>query len=331
MGSIDALRLFQWGKETTRGTAVAATSKMAIPFLDLQEEDTMHRPFLAKGLGHRYPGSETPVQRYTSWSVPEFPVIYDQLQHWLSMSVMGGITAVGTAPEVWTFARSLTADPVPHTWTLERRVTDGSSPVDNEFAYAFAHNIGFSWAAGEPILMTADGCARRKQTSTLTAAQAMPTIEIPPVALSKMYIDSTWANLGTTQITGQILSASIGFATGLKPIWTLDARADMDYTAYVPDFSAVGLDVEITALLAGQYATEQTAAEAGTIRAVRLQVDGTSSRQIQFDMLLKHDKASLFKIGSQDGQDLVTMNLVDTDDGTNMFRVKLSNNIATYA
>lgn len=328
---VEGLRLFQWGKETTRGTAVAATSKIAVPFIDFEPTDRVDRPKLAKGLAHRNPASETQVMRGTRFTVPEAPVVLRQTQHWLGMSVATVPSATGVGPYTWTFTRSLTADPAPTTRTIERRLTDGSNSIDNEWAYCLLSRISFHYRRDETLKFSAEGFARRVQASTLTAAQALPTIEIPVTPLAKVWIDSAWASLGTTQITGQVQKADLTFHTGLKPWSGFDGRTDLDFSKYVLDADEVGMDLELELLVetsSGQYATEKTAAEAGTLRAIRLEVDeGTNT--LELDGLYKHEAGSVFKVGSQDGQDIVGMRLVDSDDGTNLFKALLTNAINT--
>lgn len=327
--TIEQLRTFQWGREGTRGTAVAATSKMAVVDVEFSPLDKVDRPKLKKGLLHRNPGSETIISRGTAFRIPETPVIYDQIQNYLLASIKGAVAPTGTNPYTWTVARLLTADPNPDTFTLERRMSDGTTPIDNEWAYAFLTQIHFSYQVDQPLRFSADGICRRIQGSTLTPALAMPTIEIPPTPLAKMWIDSTWANLGVTQVVAQVLRATVTYHTGLVPKPTFDGRSDLDFTTYVFDASACGVDAEITVMAGAQYAIEKTAAEAQTIRAVRLTTLGTSSRELTLDMLVKHDLASSFALGADSGQDTFTMKLTDTDDATNMFQAKVVNAVST--
>lgn len=329
MPTVHDLRLFQMGKEATRGTAVPATSKAAVPIIDFEPIDVIYRPRLARGLVVRNTGFETPVQRGSKFAIPDCPVNYEQLQNWLSMAITGIAAPTGAGPYVWLFVRNPAADPVPSSWTLERRLTDGATPKDNEWAYCLATKIGFSGKDGEALMFNLDGFARRVQASTLTAALSMPSIEIPPFALSKMFIDATWAGLGGTQVATQVLAWSLEFTTGLKPIFTADARADMDFQAYVFDSADVQIAFKATCLVAGQYDLEKTAAEAMTLRAVRLQADGTSGRQLQIDFLAKHTLGSVFKVGEQNGQDIVEFDMQEATDGTNLMQVKLTNNVAT--
>lgn len=321
----EGLDLYQLGKETVRGTLVAATSKAAVQRIDFEPTDRFDRPALAKGLLHRHPGSETVIVRGTRVTIPETSLVYDQHHHWLTAGVKGGVTATGIDPYTWTFARSLTADPAPDTWTLERRATDGTTPIDEEWGYFFVTQYKWIYRADQPLRFALQGFARRVQGSTLTAALALPTIEIPASPLCKIWIDSTWANLGTTQIVSQVIRADVTFNTGLQPFHSFDGRTDLDFTAYEFNADACGLDVELEAKVGAQRATEKTAAEAGTLRAMRLQVLGTQTREFTLDMLLKHDLATAFKHGVTDGQEAVTWKLVDSDDGTNMFSAKVVN------
>jgi hypothetical protein len=328
--SIYGLRTYQWGKESARGTLVAATSKIAVEDLEFDPQDKLDRPKIAKGLLHRNPGSETVITRGTLFRIKETPVIYDQIQNLFSMSCKGAVTPTGAGPYVWLYPVSLTADPSPDTWTLERRLSDGSVNVDNRWAYAFLTQIRFVYQIDQPLKFSAEGIARRVQTNAITAALALPTIEIPPVPLVQCWIDSTWANLGVTQVVAQVLRASLTFHTGLKPKLTFDGRPDLDFTTYIFDASVRGFDLELDMFVDSQYATEKTAAEAATARAIRLKVLGTGSRELTFDMLAKHDPASQFNVTQTDGQDQITYKLQDSDDGANFFAPKVVNAVATY-
>lgn len=326
-------RKYQWGKEATRGTAVAATSQIAVSEIQFDPSDLVHRPRLAKGLLIRNPGNEVVVNRGTGLIVAETELAYDQIQNFLS-SLQGGRTGVGAgADKTWTFAPSLTADPAPDAWTIERRLSDGTDSIDNEWAYCLWSEIEILYQIDRPLMFRATGFGRRVQASTLTAAQALPTIENPPTPLSQVWIDSTWAALGTTAVAGQVLRARITVHTGLKPKLTLDSRADLDFTTYVFDAQERFVELEATLMVkasAGQFATEKTAAEAQTLRAMRFKVLGTTSRELTLDMLLKHEKGSVQMLGQEDGQDTFDVRLVSSTDNTNWLSAKVVNAVAAY-
>ena len=326
-----ALRLFQSGLEVdaTPGTAVPATSKMAVTDIVFTPTDVFHRPKLAKGLITRNPGNETVIARGTAFSIPETPVVYDQMHHYLAMAVKGDVAAAG-APSVytWTFPRDILADPDINTRTLERRLSDGTNFIDNEWAYAFLSLLRFIYEADQPLRFSAEGFARRMQSSTLTAGQVFPTIEIPPTALAKVWIDSTWATLGTTLIEAQVLRAELAFMTGYAPKMSLDGRTDLDFTTILLNAANVGMDLKLRLLIkadSGQFATEKAAAVAGTLRAIRIKVTGTASRALTLDGLYKYNVPEIGTIGSEDGQDIAELDLVDATDATNLFSAEVVN------
>jgi hypothetical protein len=323
------MRVYQWGAESTRGTIVAATSKVAVEELDFQPIDSFDRPKLAAGKLHRNPGNELVVGRGTLWKTTSGDLIPAQQQHWCSMGMQGGVAAGGAGPFTWAFSRVIAADPSPKTWSFERRLTDGTTPVDNKWGYAFASKLKWSYMIDRPILFSAEGFARRIQSTTLTAALAMPTINPGAAPLTQVWIDSTWANLGTTLVTAQVLKADITYNTGLKPKMTIDGRSDLDFTSYIFNPADCGVDVDLVIMAGPQYALEKTASEAGTLRALRLKTT-IGADIVQLDCLLKHEKASTFGVGQEDGQDTVPFKLVDSDDGTNVFAVALTNAIGTY-
>jgi hypothetical protein len=161
--------------------------------------------------------------------------------------------------------------------------------------------------------------------------RVLPTPEFAPLGVGKLWIDSTWGTLGTTVVATQILNGSIEINTGAFPIWTLDQRSDLDFSTIGYNAEQAAVNVQLTALVGAQFALEKTAAEAGTLRALRLQLDGTSSRKLLLDLLAKHEMASIFEFGEQDGQHVVEMNLQESTDGTNLLVAALTNNVATYA
>lgn len=326
-----ALDVVQWAREATKGTDLAATSKMLAEVFTTTPASEMARPPVMRGLMQRNRGFETAVKRWSNWHA-EGPASYEQLQNWLCM-IENVSAGTGTSPTVWTHTVNSAAVPGPAAFTFERSVTDGTTPIVHAWHYGMLQALELSGADGELLRFAADGFARRVQTGeSLTAALSLPTPELPPAPLVTLFIDSTWAGLGGTQVSTQVLGWSHKFNTGVKPIWTMDGRTDLDYTTHVVDAGDRSIEASITCLLGAQYATERAAAEAGTLRAVRIQVDGSSGRQLQIDFLAKYETPELFDLGAdQDGQHTVVLNLVESTDGTNLLKYKLSNLITALA
>lgn len=324
------LTLVQWARESTPGTDLAATSQILVNSFNTVPQDEYHRPPVLRGLMQRNRGFETPIKRWTEWSA-EGPFSFEQAQNWFSGAIANVAAPTGSGPYVWTHTKNPAAQPSLATFTLERRVTDGSTPYGHAWHYAVIRKLTLNFADGEPVTFQAEGFARRVQTETLTAAQSLPTPELAPLGVGKMWVDAAWANLGTTVVATQILSGSIEINTGAVPIWTLDQRGDLDYSTVGFNAEEASINVQLTALVGPQFALEKTAAEAGSLRAVRLQLDGTSSRKLLLDFLAKHEMASIFEFGEQDGQHVVEMNLQESTDGTNLLVAALTNNVSAYA
>src|SRR3990167_8462797 len=118
------LTLVQSGRETTKGTAVAATSKLAIEKFTLTPIDSLVRPRLLKGVMLGNPGNELAVRRGVEWESGDTAVVYDQLQQMLAMNYKGAVSPTGVGPYTWTYTRDPTADPTLDARTFEERQTD---------------------------------------------------------------------------------------------------------------------------------------------------------------------------------------------------------------
>src|SRR3972149_3216892 len=263
------LTIIQSGREATKGTAVAATSKFAVEGFTTRPIDAIIRPKIIKGLLLANPGDELAVHRGMEWEIANSPVIYNQLQQFLAMVYKGGASPGAGPPYTWTYTRDPTADPTLDSRTFEVRQTDGATPNDIEFAYGMCQSLEISGAENEALRFAARGFGRRIQSSTLTAAQALPPVVIPPMALPQVHIGDRWATRGATAIAGQVLGWRHTIESGIKPLMTADARADLDFTVDVLDWNEVklGLELGILATAGGQWATEKTKAEAGALGA----------------------------------------------------------------
>jgi len=317
-----------------RGVFVPATSKMLIANWDVEPADEVYHPPLLRGIIQRWKGGEIVVQRGTRWTIPETPFFYEQAHNWGLMSVRGGVEPTGAGPTyTWNFVRDPTGNPDIDTFTIERRLSNGYQHIDQRVAYNMVSRITWRGAQSAPVLFTADGFGRRLKNNPITAALTAPTGEAALSSSSKVFIDTLWANLGVTQYEGQILNWEIAFMTGYAPLFTTDGRADLDFTVASLSSENTQLEVKITMLVDpttnGKFLTEQAAAESQINRAVRIQCDGTAGRQVQWDMMLKHNQGSLFKIGEFEGQDMVEMTSVETSDQTNLFAMKVVNLINT--
>lgn len=325
------LTIIQSGRETTKGTLVAATSKLAAESqFKVMPRDLVVRPKIIQGLLLANPGQELVTMRGVEWEIPPTELIYNQIQQLFAMAIKGGVTPTGAGPFIWTYTRDPTGNPTLDARTIEYRLTDGTTPSDWKFGYGMCRQLEISGAENEPLRYSARGFGRRLQTATLTAAQALPAFSSVPMALSTVYIDSTWAGRGTTQVSGQVLGWRFTIGSGAKPIAAADGRADLDFSIDVldPDEVTIGIELVILATAGGQWATEKTAAEAQSLRAVEIRaVNGADSLKLQ--ALCKHTAGSVFPDDVRDGVPIVPLRLEGSSDATNAFAAVLINGAAT--
>lgn len=329
--TIRGLQVAQWGRESTRGTAVPATSKAVVEVADFEPEDAYYRPNILNGVLLDHPGGEFVITRGSKFSLSG-PLSYQQAQHVIGeFMIQGNVTPTGGPTFVWTYTRAANAIPTPSSFTLERRLSDGAAnQIDNEWAYCMANSLTLTGAVRGVVTYKLDGYARRIQASTLTPALSLPTIELASHGTSKVFLDTTFGGVGGTQVVGQLLNWELVLKPGgTVPFFTADGRSDLDFGLHVFDSSQAGLTFKATMLVNTQYATEKTAAEASTLRAVRLQLTGTSPNDIKIDFLAKHELGSLFKVDTLQGQDVVTLSLTSATDGTSFVKAVITNLIAT--
>lgn len=321
----------QWAREGTAGTDLATTSKMIVERFNLTPASPeAYRPTLARGLMLANRGGESVIQRGTDWSA-EGPFTFEQAQNLFNGVILNDAAPTGSDPYTWSHVRNPASMPSLATYTFERSITDGSTPIGQAVHYAMMRDLELTFARNEVWRYVANGFARRIQTETLTAAISLPSYEQCITPGTKVYIDSAWGSLGGTQVTGQVLSGRIKFGSGAAPMWTAEGRSDLDWVLPVYSSELTTCECSLTLLVGGQYATEKAAAEALTLRAVRVEIDGTGDRNIQIDMLLKYRVPELFAFEVDEGQFVVTLDLVGSTDATNAWQATVINNVATYA
>lgn len=325
------LTQIQWSREATPGTDLATTSKLLCTSFSAKPMSERYVPEVLRGLMQRNRGFETVMKHWTEFDFGG-PVSYEQLQNLLCSAMGINVTSpTGLSPYVWTFTKNPAVVPTPCTFTIERDEYDGSTHIGQAWHYVVITELTISFAEGQPLMFAAKAFGRRVQTETITAAQSLPTPEIPPTALASVYIDTTFAGLGGTQVASQVLAASVTIKNGAVPLWTLDARSDLDFTTIGYDVKDIQINASVTAYLGGQYATEKTAAEAQSLRALHLAIAGTSSRALTLGGIFKYATPGLHDFGENNGQRTVLMNLEESSDGTNLFKAVLTNLVSAFA
>lgn len=232
--SIWPLDKLQAGIETTAGTLVAAT-RIIQANAELVEQQEPYRSDYPQGVRANVGGLGAIMWKGATLEC-ETDLNAEEVLWPLMTGVRGAVAAVGAgADKTWTFTPQLTTGLVTvDTATIEYMHSDGTTNhYYGEFGHALTSQIGMEWTFNEPAKLNWSMFGRARQTGTATAALVVyPTREILASNSLALYKDTTWAGLGGTQVTGTTRSVTLDITTGMGPDYTLDARADKDFSTY---------------------------------------------------------------------------------------------------
>ena len=326
--AINDLEGLQFGIETTPGTLVAADTRVVVAeggtFSEMETRMMNEAP---RGVTAEVETLRT--RRHSELTIEGW---YNGAEILLPLLCgLKSTTGAGAAPYVWTFAPRLTRPETLKAATFEISYTDGATRHRQvEFGYATCSRIGLDLALGEPAMYSADFFGRAAQASSYTAALAVLSTRNPVQSdLFGVYIDPTWAALGTTKKSGLVRSASLEIMTGVGPDYTLDGRSDLDMTQLMRGGKITGT-LDLTMEFDGEGSDEYDAWKAGTRRAIRLLATGPGNNITQIDMWGEYTEPPSFAV--EDG--LRTMSIVlrimYDATSTNAVSWMVTNDVATF-
>lgn len=339
----------QIGKELTRGTAVAATRRI------LTEGATFRNLESLKTFENQIQGtlamSATPpvvTRNHTEFELT-MPLDFEQVLLALLSGMKGGVTPTtpGTGEgRLWTFTPAVASDPLPDTYTIEFSEADmDASPnaLGLEAPYGFATSIQITGSEDSLPELSIGMVARQTSLAVATAAISLPTVSYSPNARWGIYIDSAWAGLGGTQITGQIMGFQWTFDGFLRPVYRLDNRSALDFARYEfkPRNVDLTLDTMLDAASGGLVPTEDSLKTAGTKRFVRVELTGDAfvapdtglNRFVRLDGCYVHAEDSMQERGGEnEGNVTNRLHLTGFYDSTQAqdVEVVVQNNLASF-
>lgn len=312
--SLVAFRRIQIGKESTRGTLVAADRKL-LGALTMTPDVTYHRPIEERNslaeFRRAIATSQITRLRFDGGAS------YDQIINFLAMAAKGSVSGVqqgGTSAYLWTYTPSLTAKAVQDSFTFEY----GDDTQEFECGFVLVENLELSIALGEVVNLRTDMFATLAAKSSFTGGLSDPTNfeEIVSDNL-KVYIDGTYANLGTTQKTALVAGGRVRFATGLVPVKYADGGLD---------FSGVSenkrhLEIELDLIVGSDGITEYDAYIAATDRAIRLEWEGSQIDAAPHLYTLTIDAIGKYTsppelFGDRDGENMMRLSFSSHEDSS---------------
>jgi hypothetical protein len=308
-------RQVQFGKETTAGTAVAATVQWAGEGVPNEEIDLRHYNYAD---GSMVGNDKTYIAGISgSIALDPTPANFNHLPLLLDMGIMeetGVQDGAGTA-YVYTYDFPELADQTIRTATIEA----GDSLQAKEMAYCFCESINLTGAPGEPVMMSAMVRGRQWSTSTFTA---LATETVRPIIFSTgaLYTDDAFGDWGSTELTSTLYGFNLDINTGLVPKGTANGELFFDF-AHRNTFEAL---LSITFEYNAAAVLEEADWRAETPRYLRLKFMDTVAvatpgvytyKQLQIDLYGKW--MSFDPLTDDDGNELIVGNLKCMYDATN--------------
>lgn len=334
MGTAQLTR-YQYGIESTRGTAVAATrvlgaARKAVP------TDRLWTP-VKYGNGNRSQYSHKHNDQYyvkdtLTWdaSAPLYfqalPIIH---QCMLDGTITPAEVTPGQADYRWDVAPSLTGNNEPDTITLE--MGDDVDAYEVEFVMFDGFKLAGQIAAAggdSPITAEASYFGRQVTKTTFTASQALHTgLEIMNAKLARIYSDALWANVGTTELASSLRGFELELITGNEAKFFGSANRYFSTYAEGQIGAILTLDLEGNSTADDLYDLYR----AGTERALQLDITGStiaSGTAYQYEVSLFGHFASVEPLNQVIGSNTLTrvVFVASQDTSGNMLDINIVTN-----
>lgn len=296
----------QLGRESTAGTAVAATTIWRGAFAML--EDARNRVIVDEQVGLLVPAERSFDTSYLArLAMPSTPLTFEQFPHILEAGVKTDTPTDNTGS--YTYDYSFPTGTTPNTiktYTIEAFNAMADADMQ-EMQYSFVEEFEISGSAGEAWEMSANWVGRQLTNSTPTSLSTLVAVNEALVAKTKLYIDDSGGTIGSTQKTGVFMGGSMTVTTGLVPVMVGDGN--LYFSAVKPTKPEItfALTIELeedggTSLvddLRTAYASNDT-------NLIRLEIDGPdANHSIVIDMAAKYDNISSYE--NSDGNTTVTI------------------------
>lgn len=264
----------QLGRETTAGTAVAATVIWRGPAADI--ENALEVIEAEENVGLIVPSSRTYVSQLgATIAIPETEATFEHLPHVFE----GGIKTVstsGTGPYVRSgYAPGTASANTIKTYTIESG--NAIAGDGNKMEYSFVESFTLSGKSGEAWKLASNWRGRQKTVAAMTGSLSVAAVEEMLFGKTSFYIDATGGTVGTTQKTGVLLEASIEVETGLQPIHTADGVLYFTSHKIVPPSLEFSITLELESD-SGVVAAERVFLGSQAIRLFQITCAGTSGR-----------------------------------------------------
>jgi len=320
------LRIYQAGREVAYGTPVAATNRL-VGQLEVTADEVVVMPAPQIGILLENPTTDQTVRRMATAKFSG-ELTYEQILYLLEASVKGGVSPTGAgADRTWLYTSAYAADPVLKSFSLQRRLTDGTTNWDEGIAYALLKDAKISGAIGELVKFDSTWFGRPIDPAVaLTAAIPVPSVNFASAADVKVYLDTTFANLGTTQLLGDVVSWDFNWKGIYQPKLYQDGRADRSFSSHA--LQSQGYDASIQVEWNAQINGFRTQAASRALLYCRIVATGptlgASNYKVQIDFVCRFKAPQFDQAGDRDGNDTAVLELVSAYDPAQSLGLKFT-------
>lgn len=315
MAGVKKLRYIQIGAETTGAKGTEVNADVIWRGLGALE-DAREKVFPEENVGYLSGTSRqyepTVLARL---SMDEVEATFEQLPHIFEAAIEKEASSVdgsGTG-YIYEYNPPTTAQPEIRTYTVE----GGDDNDEEQFTYGFVESFELSGRPNEAVMVSAEWVGREVAAGTKTAGVSLQAVEEILFNRGKLYIDSTAAAVGTTQIANQWVGFDLSYESGNQPVFTGDGQKYFSFD------KNTGPEIELQLILENGAAAvaEKAAWRAGTVRKIRLLFEGTTlatsgtaydSKSLIIDLSGKYSEAD--PLEDTDGNDTVTLTFIPRYD-----------------
>lgn len=328
----------QYGKETTRGTAVAATrillGKVPVVNSDRQpvvpDEDAGIRARGVRSVIHQYLYMNTLSTEHG---------YFQQLPWYFGCGLKGGVTAAEQTPSqadyLWDFTPSLDFGVSNNIDSSTIELGDDTQAFESEYAMFERIRISGQVSQGmeaSPVNIEADFFGRQLTPTTFTSALSLPTAAPMNAKHARLYVDTAWSGIGGSELPNLLRSFDIEILTGVHPKFA--GSGSKYFNGHGEGLITATAQFTVEGLAAADALMD--AQQAKTFQAVRLEIAGDQIGS-GVNHRLRIDIGGVWEtvapLGGEDrGDNLHTGTLIDHYDatGAKSLQVEVITNQNTY-
>lgn len=274
MPGIDALRKTQLGRESTAGTAVAATDIWRGMGVITDETIVTYpdeRVGIAGGVLRSYIAN-------TGGTIPlEGDATYEQLHYVFDSSFyLATATTDASSAFIRTYnAQYTSTDPVATTDLQTYTIEAGDNQQAYQMAYSFCTDFNITGDAGaedSSLKLTANFEGRTVETTDFTASLSLADVETILFRKGELYIDPTSDTVGTTQISQTLFGMDLNVTTGWRSYPAADGRTDFSFAKWTGSEITLQVTFEHNSTAVTEYNNWKNEVE----RAVQLKFTGSA-------------------------------------------------------